>query len=497
MEKLLEKLDLFTIILTLVVILVYVVSATYVFLMKKQNKLESKRRWIEQLPSFVSTCGVLGTFIGITIGLVGFETTDLSKSIPTLLEGMSTAFFTSLAGMIGSLLLSKQVNSYFDDIDKGVSDTQSATTMIVNIVQQLISENKKQNDFLCDINNKINNIYGVTNEINNIGKDVIPIINSTQNNTDNIVNIVQSNEKEFKDIVSVLQKMNSNLDEMLDVELALPKQVDKISENVSKLTNEINGEFIGIENAMNKTNDMLEKKFNEFTELLKKSNTEALVEVMKKVTEEFQKQMGTLINKLVKENFDQLNKSVEQLNVWQKENKEMIVALTKQYKQMVDNLDATSTILTKVGVDTKLLVSEGGKLRQIIDALNKVFIEDSKFIEVTTMLEETAVLTKNNMQKFDDSTNVLNEWVKKQRDFVEGVYLLINKLDDINKINDYSDEFWKNTKKGLNDAVESIQGSINNLNAGLEKIDEHFYNRLSATLSELDRCIQTMIKGKE
>lgn len=482
------NLDPLTITLTLIVVVVYVVSAIYVLQKKKQNKLETKRRWIEQLPSFVSTCGVLGTFIGITIGLVGFNAENIQDSIPTLLEGMSTAFFTSLAGMIGSLLLSKQVNSYFDDIDKGVSDTQSATAMIVNVVQQLVSENQKQSAFLDTI----------TKRVSNIEKDVIPIIKQTQTNTDNIVNIIQSNEKEFANIVPVIQKMNSNLDKILSLELALPKQINEISEKyVSKLTDEIHNEFIGIENAMNKTDDLLEMKFNEFTELLKKSNTEALVEVMKNVTEEFQKQMGSLINKLVKENFEQLNKSVEQLNIWQKENKEMIVSLTKQYKQMADDFDATSTTLTKVGGDTKLLVSEGGKLRQIIDALNKVFIEDTKFIEITTKLEESVVLTKDNMQKFDDSTNVLNEWVKKQRDFVEGVYLLINKLDEINKINDYSEEFWKSTKKGLNDAVGSIQGSIEKLNNELGKIDEHFYERLATTLSELDRCIEAMINGKE
>jgi len=229
---------------------------------------------------------------------------------------------------------------------------------------------------------------------------------------------------------------------------------------------------------------------------LKKNNTEALVEVMKRVTEEFQKQMGDLINKLVQENFDQLNKSVEQLNTWQVENKEMIASLTKQYKQMADNFDATSTTLTKVGGDTQLLVSDGGKLRQIIDALSKVLIEDTKFIEISTKLAETANLTQDNMLKFDESTNKLNEWVKKQRNFVDSVNILINKLDEINKINDYSEEFWKNTKKGLNDAVNSIRGSVDGLNKEIGVIDEHFYDRLSTTLSELDRCMQAMIQGR-
>ena len=188
-------------------------------------------------------------------------------------------------------------------------------------------------------------------------------------------------------------------------------------------------------------------KFDEFTELLKKSNTEALVEVMKKVTEEFQKQMNALINKLIQENFEQLNKSVERLNTWQQENKEMIVSLTMQYKQMADNFASTSTTLTKVGNDTQSLVSDGGKLKQLIETLNKVIIEDSKFVQVSANLTETVTLAKSNMEKFDESTTKLNEWVRKQRNFVDGVTALIEKLDELNKLRDYGEQFWQSKKR--------------------------------------------------
>ena len=121
---------------------------------------------------------------------------------------------------------------------------------------------------------------------------------------------------------------------------------------------------------------------------------------MKKVTEEFQKQMNALINKLIQENFDQLNKSVEKLNLWQQENKEMITSLTRQYKDMSDNFEATSSSLTRVKDDTSILVREGGKLHQLVDALNQVIIEDKRFIEVTKELHETANLSKSNMESF-------------------------------------------------------------------------------------------------
>ena len=245
---------------------------------------------------------------------------------------------------------------------------------------------------------------------------------------------------------------------------------------------------------MDATNHLLVAKFNEFSELLKKSNTEALVEVMKTVTEEFQKQMNALINKLIQENFDQLNQSVEKLNTWQQENKNMISSLTKQYKEMANNFESTSTTLTKVSDDTKTLVSEGGKLKQLIDSLNQVIIEDQKFIDVSNKLQETATLSKNNMEQFDESTKVLNDWVRKQRNFVDGVQLLIEKLDELNKIRDYGEQFWKGTKEKMEEGVSIITKGSQTLNTQLTSLDRQFYNRLGATLAELDNCITKMVE---
>ena len=226
-------------------------------------------------------------------------------------------------------------------------------------------------------------------------------------------NLEEATNEQTVSINSVLKytqevsEYTHHLGEILDVISGISGTEDEINEKVGKLKEIIHGEVIEIEDNMTKTNELLERKFNEFTELLKKSNTEALVDVMKKVTEEFQKQMNALINKLIQENFDQLNKSVEKLNLWQQENKEMITSLTRQYKDMSDNFEATSSSLTRVKDDTSILVSEGGKLHQLVDALNQVIIEDKRFIEVTKELHETANLSKSNMESFNESTQKL------------------------------------------------------------------------------------------
>ena len=53
----------------------------------------------------VVTFGILGTFIGIFLGLISFQVTDIYGSVPKLLEGLKTAFLTSIAGMIAGILL--------------------------------------------------------------------------------------------------------------------------------------------------------------------------------------------------------------------------------------------------------------------------------------------------------------------------------------------------------------------------------------------------------
>lgn len=55
--------------------------------------------------NFASTLGVLGTFVGIFIGLLDFDVADIQSSIPPLLEGLKTAFITSIVGMVCALFV--------------------------------------------------------------------------------------------------------------------------------------------------------------------------------------------------------------------------------------------------------------------------------------------------------------------------------------------------------------------------------------------------------
>lgn len=491
----------------------------YIQYVKKKDELIQKRRWVENLPSLISTLGVIGTFAGITVGLINFDTGDLDNSIPLLLEGLKTAFFTSLAGMIGSLILTRQVSAVFDKKDGGVSDINMAAGQIVKAVQDMTQANHQWINQLSNIitqqssnqNAFYNTALATLSRIDqasaqNQSNLSSILLQSTSLNTsmDSMLQSVGNVEEQsaafhtasttiLTQVGNNLTHMNNSIDEMMDGVSAMQSTQEDVANEVKAFGGKLHGEVLEIEDKMNETSVLLKNKFDEFAELLKKSNTEALVEVMKKVTEEFQKQMTELIGKLVQENFEQLNKSVERLNIWQQENKEMIQSLTSQYKQMEENFEATSTVLTKVGTDTQKLVSDGGKLEQLIDSLNEVIIKDEKFKAISTDLQQTADLTKSNMESFDQSTKQLNEWVRKQRNFSDSVAVLIQKLEELNEMRNYASTFWQETKQGMNDAVGIVKDGSEQLNRQITGLDQQFYARLSTTLANLDACIQSLI----
>ncbi len=495
-----------------IIVVAFIVCLILVLKFNNSEKMEANRRIIEYFPTLVSTLGVLGTFWGITKGLMAFDTSDLDQSIPGLLDGLKTAFFTSLAGMIGSMFLSAFISKKQDERDGGISDINQAageitksvkamsdanTETMRSIQQQLTEQEADRKAFYRTVGEVMSKISDTQKSITSAIDSLVVLQRSQENSLAEIKEATTQQSVAINSVAKYSQEVSEythHLGEILDVISGMSGTEDEINEKVGKLKEIIHGEVIEIEDNMAKTNKLLESKFDEFTELLKKSNTEALVEVMKKVTEEFQKQMNSLINKLIQENFDQLNKSVEKLNQWQQENKEMIASLTHQYREMSDNFEATSTSLTRVKDDTTSLVSEGGKLRQLVDALNQVIIEDERFIEVTKELHETANLSRSNMESFNESTKTLNEWVRKQHNFVDGVQLLIAKLEELNKIRDYGEQFWQGTKDKMEEGVGILTRGSQTLNSQLTSLDRQFYSRLSATLAELDNCITKMVE---
>lgn len=56
-------------------------------------------------PSTLTGIGILGTFLGIFLGLLRFDVADVDASVPHLLQGMTTAFLSSVTGLLLAITL--------------------------------------------------------------------------------------------------------------------------------------------------------------------------------------------------------------------------------------------------------------------------------------------------------------------------------------------------------------------------------------------------------
>lgn len=61
------------------------------------------RRFIALTPTALTTIGIIGTFLGILLGLAEFNPNRIDESVPDLIDGMKLAFGTSIAGVTSAL----------------------------------------------------------------------------------------------------------------------------------------------------------------------------------------------------------------------------------------------------------------------------------------------------------------------------------------------------------------------------------------------------------
>lgn len=126
-------------------IFVIIYSLTIIFFPFLFAKFISKN----QLASIVLTLGITGTFFGIFIGLLNFDTVKIEESVPLLLDGLKTAFLTSLAGLISNLVLKIYPELY------GIKDEDEQSD---DVGEEIIKTLKSLEDENRNMTNSIDNL---------------------------------------------------------------------------------------------------------------------------------------------------------------------------------------------------------------------------------------------------------------------------------------------------------------------------------------------------
>jgi len=102
-----------------VVLFSWFIYSTLVLISPKIRDKIANYNVIVSIPSVFVSIGLLGTFLGITAGLLEFnvDASNITMSIEELLDGLKTAMFTSIAGIMLSIIFGLRIKIFTKEPD--------------------------------------------------------------------------------------------------------------------------------------------------------------------------------------------------------------------------------------------------------------------------------------------------------------------------------------------------------------------------------------------
>lgn len=464
--------------------------------------------------------GLLGTFLGLTVGIAGFDSTNsdnIQQSIQNLLSGMSTAFSTSLLGMSCSLIytvidkrmrnnLTHSVHSltdslddsyYIDDImlqdvnQKALVNTIIETirtelnsklmysnetgerVTIGNAIREILIENSEQSkalkSFSTDLALELNNGFDEVLS-RQMQQKILPLMESVDATTKSVVEHIDQMASTVASPASGM--MESVVDEL---KKSMGTIIDEFKTNLSSSTtsqlealalqlgsaSQTMGDFPknmeNISNTLQVTIDEVKTAIAEISKTSATANTTA----MQQMQEQIAFATGSISNAIseVREVMNSITKNS------QEQSNQMVLRLTDATEKLGTFLDSTIVNLSS-SVQTSM--------KSITDDVN------SKQADLLALQEDTTSQTKKLLEAFNDGLDRL----EKMNEYVTGTMNSFNLVQgeisvSTSNLRSISNDMKLATElfnKGQNNYTEKLTQLQQSSQRGIEKVEELLIN---------------------
>ena len=125
----------------------FMAAIAYAFWSGRKASKQGKHNFVEYAPTLMTSLGLFGTFFGIFMGLTSFDTAHIDTSIGKLLDGLKTAFFTSIVGMAASIIF-KVLDTKASDVVAVSDDSQSTNEIGPNEIYAVMNKQQQSIDLL-------------------------------------------------------------------------------------------------------------------------------------------------------------------------------------------------------------------------------------------------------------------------------------------------------------------------------------------------------------
>ncbi len=340
------------------IVLIVIISILFRHIAHKRDKPAGPL--ISLAPGAVISLGIFGTFLGIYLGLRNFDTSDINRSIPELLEGLKTAFITSLFGMFFSLFL-KYIYGIYERRD--LQKDSIATDDPISILRQIA-----------------NGVVSLSTTVDSIGETIVKCFKS---------------DEEYS-IVSQLKLIRT---EMNDLKREVTKSLNEFSEKVAELGTEAMIEALRnvIQQFNARLNDLVGEEFKQLKEVMVKlvewqENHRTAVDEMQRKLSDYLDHVRVATELLdraatsmhhASDHLDSIDGSVSAISVSVEDIEQHIANLKAQNEQLKEFIDSIRTI--------------GEEAKGVLPSLTK-HIESS-----TSELVRASQLAKDQLQEAGES----------------------------------------------------------------------------------------------
>ena len=464
--------------------------------------------------------GLLGTFLGLTVGILGFDSSDsnnIQQSIQNLLGGMGTAFSTSLVGMAGSIiytffdksmrnkmlrslntLTEKIDDTYFIDdnalqeqiqaslVDKIIKAVQTElstklmysnesgeSVTVANAVREILSENSEQSkalkSFSTDLALELNNGFDEVLS-RQMQQKILPLMESVDATTKTVVEHIDQMASTVASPASGL--MESVVDEL---KKSMGAMIDEFKTNLSgSTTSQLETLALQLGTASQTMGDFPKNMENI-------SNTlQVTIDEVKNAIEEISKTSATANSTAMQQMQEQIAFATGSISSALTEVREVMSGITQssqeQSNQMVSKLaEATEKMGTFLdNTIVSLSSSVQNSMKSITDDVS------SKQADLIALQEDTTAQTKKLLEAFNaglDRLEKMNEYITgTMNTFKQAQGEISVSTGNLRTISSDMKLATELFNKGQNDYTVKLNQLQSSSQKGIEKVEELLIN---------------------
>lgn len=475
------------------------------------------KNMLNLIPGIMTGLGILGTFIGLSLGLQHFNTgsaSEISDSIAPLMNGIKVAFHTSIYGMIFSLffnwvykrtledsyiVVEKFINTFnrcvvSDAENENVVQLQTVIADLPSLIGAEVANKVMESTepFFTSITNSLDKFAEnvSSNQIEAMQKLVDGFMSSmNQSLGENFQHLGETIEKtcemqnrnnEFMEIF--VQKMDSLSTNVIEIDTLSQKTVTNLAEyieNIEELQKIVNSNLTSMNIQMEQYGE-LQGRNQEYIDVLvgyEKSISEA--------SDQFTKDMATNIEKFSEMENTLSNGVKENLNVLAEKATEfsdkLVEATTGKLNEISENM--TGHIDKMVVLEDKMTEEMSGNMRLMFQQYTENLEAGKEHLD--NLDKQVTVMVQEN----------LNNLTQKSDEFSEKlVEATTNRFD---AISDNMSEQIRTMSEAQREISEGVRESIEVLNERAEKYGESLIEVTDRHIGEMTEEAKMATEGME